>query len=150
MLIQHYRHRGLARMSAGEQAPLARRSLKAPGGYPPVYKSGSIRGRLRPSGALLLASRYDEHTVCGDVFASPGRQIVADNLPRIVSEERIHLTIANVENAAGGFGITPLVAEELFSAGLDVLTSGNHIWTRKKSRSTCPGSLACCGGQLSG
>ncbi|HSW49694.1 MAG TPA: TIGR00282 family metallophosphoesterase [Bryobacteraceae bacterium] len=74
----------------------------------------------------------------GDVFASPGRQIVADNLPRIVSEERIHLTIANVENAAGGFGITPLVAQELFSAGLDVLTSGNHIWDKKEIQEYLP------------
>ncbi len=74
----------------------------------------------------------------GDVFASPGRQIVADNLPRIVSEERIHLTIANVENAAGGFGITPLVAEELFSAGLDVLTSGNHVWDKKEIQEYLP------------
>jgi 2',3'-cyclic-nucleotide 2'-phosphodiesterase len=74
----------------------------------------------------------------GDIFASPGRQIVADNLPRIVSSEQIHLTIANVENAAGGFGITPLVAQELFSAGLDVLTSGNHIWDKKEIQEYLP------------
>ncbi|MCS6952451.1 MAG: TIGR00282 family metallophosphoesterase [Bryobacterales bacterium] len=68
----------------------------------------------------------------GDIFASPGRRIVAAHLPRIVAEERIDLTIANVENAAGGFGITPPVAEELFSFGLAVLTSGNHIWDKKE------------------
>jgi metallophosphoesterase (TIGR00282 family) len=68
----------------------------------------------------------------GDIFASPGRRIVAERLSRIVSAERIDLTIANVENAAGGFGITPLVAEELFSLGLDVMTSGNHIWDKKE------------------
>ena len=68
----------------------------------------------------------------GDVFASPGRHIVAENLTHIVSAERIDLAIANVENAAGGFGITPLVAEELLSLGLDALTSGNHIWDKRE------------------
>ncbi len=68
----------------------------------------------------------------GDIFASPGRRIVAENLARIVVTEGIHLAIANVENAAGGFGITPLVAQELFSFGLDVLTSGNHIWDKRE------------------
>ncbi len=68
----------------------------------------------------------------GDIFASPGRRIVADNLAGIVSSEHIDLAIANAENAAGGFGITPLVAEELFSFGLDALTTGNHIWDKRE------------------
>lgn len=68
----------------------------------------------------------------GDIFASPGRGVVAENLARIVSEEHIELSIANAENAAGGFGITPLVADELFSLGLDVLTTGNHAWDKKE------------------
>ena len=68
----------------------------------------------------------------GDIFASSGRGIVADHLRRIVSAERIDLTIANIENAAGGFGITPMVAEELFSYGIDVMTSGNHIWDKRE------------------
>ncbi len=74
----------------------------------------------------------------GDIFASAGRRIVAEQLARIVSAERIHLTIANVENAAGGFGVTPLVAAELFSYGLDVLTSGNHIWDKKEVQEYLP------------
>ncbi len=74
----------------------------------------------------------------GDIFASPGRRIVAENLARIVVSEKIHLTIANVENAAGGFGITPLVAQELFSFGLDVLTSGNHIWDKREIQEYLP------------
>jgi metallophosphoesterase (TIGR00282 family) len=74
----------------------------------------------------------------GDIFASAGRRIVADQLPRIVSRENIHLTVANVENAAGGFGVTPLVAEELFAAGLDVLTSGNHVWDKKELQEYLP------------
>jgi metallophosphoesterase (TIGR00282 family) len=58
--------------------------------------------------------------------------MVAEHLREIVAAEKIDLTIANAENSAGGFGITPLIAEELFSIGLDVLTSGNHIWDKKE------------------
>lgn len=68
----------------------------------------------------------------GDIFASPGRSIVARHLQEIISTEKIQLAIANAENSAGGFGITPLIAEELFSIGLDVLTSGNHVWDKKE------------------
>ena len=68
----------------------------------------------------------------GDIFASPGRGIVAEHLRRITGENEIHLTIANVENSAGGFGITPMIAEELFSYGIEVMTSGNHIWDKKE------------------
>jgi 2',3'-cyclic-nucleotide 2'-phosphodiesterase len=68
----------------------------------------------------------------GDIFASPGRGIVARHLREIISRENIHLTIANGENAAGGFGITPQLAEELFSYGIDVLTSGNHVWDKRE------------------
>jgi 2',3'-cyclic-nucleotide 2'-phosphodiesterase len=68
----------------------------------------------------------------GDIFASPGRRIVADHLSDIVETNRIDLAIANAENAAGGFGLTPAIAEELFAMGLDVLTSGNHIWDKRE------------------
>ena len=68
----------------------------------------------------------------GDIFASPGRRIVADHLRDIIATQQIDLAIANAENAAGGFGVTPSIAEELFSMGLDVLTSGNHIWDKKE------------------
>ncbi len=68
----------------------------------------------------------------GDIFASPGRRIVGEHLQQIISEEKIDLAIANAENSAGGFGITPLVAEELLSFGLDVLTTGNHIWDKRE------------------
>ena len=68
----------------------------------------------------------------GDIFAAPGRRIVADHLADIVGTQRIDLTIANAENAAGGFGITPAVAEELLGLGLDVLTSGNHVWDKRE------------------
>ena len=68
----------------------------------------------------------------GDIFASPGPRIVADHLQDIIETNRIDLAIANAENAAGGFGITPSIAEELFALGLDVLTSGNHIWDKRE------------------
>lgn len=68
----------------------------------------------------------------GDIFASPGRRIVADHFQDIVESNRIDLAIANAENAAGGFGITPAIAEELFKLGLDVLTSGNHVWDKRE------------------
>ena len=68
----------------------------------------------------------------GDIFASTGRSLVARYLQEIISTEKISLAIANAENSAGGFGITPLIAEELFSMGLDVLTSGNHIWDKRE------------------
>src|SRR5579872_6015781 len=67
----------------------------------------------------------------GDIFASPGRRIVADHLQDIVETNRIDLAIANAENAAGGFGITPAIAAELLELGLDVLTSGNHVWDKR-------------------
>src|SRR5580765_3374925 len=68
----------------------------------------------------------------GDIFASPGRAMVAAHTRRLASERNVQLVIANGENAAGGFGITPLIVEELFSYGVDVLTSGNHIWDKKE------------------
>lgn len=68
----------------------------------------------------------------GDIVGSPGRQIVEDRLADIVAQQQIHLVIANGENAASGFGITPRLAEELLKTGIDVLTGGNHSWDRKE------------------
>ena len=68
----------------------------------------------------------------GDIFGSPGRRIVADHLQDIIETNRIDLTIANAENSAGGFGITPAIAEDLLALGVDVLTSGNHIWDKRE------------------
>ncbi len=58
--------------------------------------------------------------------------MIARHLKNIVAQENIHLSIANAENSAGGFGITPQLADELFGYGLDVLTSGNHIWDKRE------------------
>ncbi|MBI4892498.1 MAG: TIGR00282 family metallophosphoesterase [Acidobacteria bacterium] len=68
----------------------------------------------------------------GDIFASPGRRIVAENLQPLISEYGIDLAIANVENSAGGFGVTPNIAQELLSLGLDVLTTGNHVRDKRE------------------
>src|SRR6478672_7136900 len=68
----------------------------------------------------------------GDIFGAPGRRIVSDHLQDIVATNQIDLAIANAENSAGGFGITPSIAEELFALGLDVLTSGNHVWDKRE------------------
>ncbi len=69
----------------------------------------------------------------GDIVGKPGRQAVTALLPEIQRTYGIVLTIANAENAAGGFGITPSVAEELFRLDIDLLTSGNHIWDKKEA-----------------
>src|SRR6185312_4920473 len=68
----------------------------------------------------------------GDIFASGGRAVVAENLNRLITEHKIDLAIANAENSAGGFGITPLIAEELLAMGLDVLTGGNHSFDKRE------------------
>jgi 2',3'-cyclic-nucleotide 2'-phosphodiesterase len=67
-----------------------------------------------------------------DIVGSPGRQIVHDRLADIVAQRQIDLVIANGENAASGFGITPRLADELLNMGIDVLTGGNHSWDRKE------------------
>jgi 2',3'-cyclic-nucleotide 2'-phosphodiesterase len=68
----------------------------------------------------------------GDIVGSPGRRIVHDRLQDIVRQRSIDLVIANAENAAAGFGITPKIAEDLLSLGIAVLTGGNHSWDRKE------------------
>jgi hypothetical protein len=68
----------------------------------------------------------------GDIFASSGRRIVEEHLQRMISAEKIGFAIANAENAAGGFGVTPAVAQELFGMGLEVLTTGNHVWDKRE------------------
>jgi len=68
----------------------------------------------------------------GDIFGRPGRTIVKERLPELVKKYSINLVIANSENAAAGFGITPQLAEELFELGIDVMTTGNHVWDKRE------------------
>ncbi len=68
----------------------------------------------------------------GDIFGKPGRNAVKKNLASIVKEEEINVVIANGENAAGGLGITPPVCETLLESGIEVITSGNHIYKKRE------------------
>ena len=68
----------------------------------------------------------------GDIVGAPGRRAVEELLPRAVDHLFIDLVVANGENASGGIGITPQVADYLLNQGVDVLTSGNHIWKHKE------------------
>ncbi|MDP3938540.1 MAG: TIGR00282 family metallophosphoesterase [Deltaproteobacteria bacterium] len=68
----------------------------------------------------------------GDVFGQPGRNAVKVIAPRLVANEGIALVVANVENAAGGAGVTPDTVDELLDAGVHVMTSGNHVWDKKQ------------------
>ncbi len=68
----------------------------------------------------------------GDIIGRPGRQLVSTSLPRLVDQHMIDLVVANGENAAAGFGLTPDVTAELLDMGIDVLTSGNHIWDKRE------------------
>jgi hypothetical protein len=69
----------------------------------------------------------------GDIIGKPGRQAVSRELHKLVDRYMVDLVIANGENAAGGFGITEETANDLYKCGIDVLTSGNHIWDKKDS-----------------
>ena len=68
----------------------------------------------------------------GDIVGAPGRRIVVERLEDIIGNEQADLVIANGENSASGFGITPRLTEELLSTGIEVLSGGNHIWDRKE------------------
>lgn len=68
----------------------------------------------------------------GDIVGGPGRRIVVERLEDIIGNEQADLVIANGENSASGFGITPRLTEELLSTGIEVLSGGNHIWDRKE------------------
>jgi metallophosphoesterase (TIGR00282 family) len=81
---------------------------------------------------LFLLASVMNILFIGDIFAAGGRTMVAENLRDIVKERQIDLAIANAENSAGGFGVTPLIAEELFTLGLNVLTGGNHSFDKRE------------------
>lgn len=69
--------------------------------------------------------------VIGDIIGQPGRKAVYETLPQLRQQYKLDMVIANAENAAGGFGLTTAIAQELIEAGVHVLTSGNHIWAQK-------------------
>jgi len=110
-----------------------------------LYFSGFKAGGGRPFG-LLKKARKDFYSslqiggqqssvlilMIGDIIGRPGRQAVKKLLPILRLQYGLDLVIANAENSAGGIGVTPVTAGELLEAGIDVLTSGNHIWAQKE------------------
>jgi metallophosphoesterase (TIGR00282 family) len=68
----------------------------------------------------------------GDIVGEPGRRAIERVLPRVRAEHAVDFVIANGENSAGGNGITPRIAQELFAGGIDVITSGDHLWDQKE------------------
>ncbi|MGA7243514.1 MAG: TIGR00282 family metallophosphoesterase [Terracidiphilus sp.] len=68
----------------------------------------------------------------GDIFGSAGRRIVREHIGHVREAHGVELVVINAENAAGGFGVTPQIAEELFDLGADVLTTGNHVWDKRE------------------
>ena len=69
----------------------------------------------------------------GDIFGQPGKNVASKFIPRMIREHTIDFCIVNGENAAGGFGLTGNIARKFFSYGVDIITSGNHIWDRKET-----------------
>src|SRR6478752_10672364 len=68
----------------------------------------------------------------GDIFGKPGREIAKRAIPLIVEQQQIDFVIANVENSAAGFGVTGDIADTILGLGVDVMTSGNHVWDKKE------------------
>lgn len=68
----------------------------------------------------------------GDIVGEPGRRAIKEIMPKIVKREKIDFIVANGENAAGGSGITPMLVDELLGYGVDVITTGDHVWKRKE------------------
>src|SRR5258705_11216749 len=68
----------------------------------------------------------------GDIVGPPGREIVRERLADVVSQKKIDLVIANGENSASGFGITPKIVDELLRCGVEVISGGNHSWDRRE------------------
>ena len=68
----------------------------------------------------------------GDIFGSAGRRIVREHIGHVRQAHEVDLIVINAENAAGGFGVTPQIAEDLFDLGADVLTTGNHVWDKRE------------------
>jgi len=68
----------------------------------------------------------------GDIIGKPGREAINELLPGLRKEYGVNLVVANAENLAGGLGVTPDTADEMYQAGVDVLTSGNHVWAKNE------------------
>ena len=69
----------------------------------------------------------------GDVYGEPGRAALVKLLPKLRDQHHIDFTVVNVENSAGGFGVTQPIAESVLDLGVDVMTTGNHVWDKKET-----------------
>lgn len=69
--------------------------------------------------------------ICGDVVGRSGRKAITGNVPRLRERYDIDFVVVNGENAAGGFGITPKICDEFYASGVDVITTGNHVWDQR-------------------
>jgi 2',3'-cyclic-nucleotide 2'-phosphodiesterase len=91
---------------------------------------------LKKGAAASIAFRYGPTDVrilfIGDIFAKSGRDIARRAIPAIVERQQIDFVIANVENSAAGFGVTGDIADTILEFGVDVMTSGNHVWDKKE------------------
>ncbi len=70
--------------------------------------------------------------VCGDVVGRSGREVIEEKIPELRKKENLDFVVVNGENAAGGFGITKKICENFYKHGVDVITSGNHIWDQQE------------------
>src|SRR6267143_4075083 len=92
------------------------------------------RGAFSIHGLLFTVNGFSmKILLIGDVVAKPGRTALLDRLQDLREQHSIDLAIMNAENLAGGFSITPSLGEQLFAAGIDVMTSGNHIFDKKEA-----------------
>ena len=83
--------------------------------------------------------------ICGDVVGRNAREAVSAAVPRLRRELGLDFVIVNGENAAHGFGITETICAELYAAGVDVITTGNHVWDRREIIAYIDGDARCCG-----
>ena len=68
----------------------------------------------------------------GDIVGEPGRRVIAKKLPKVIERYQVNVVVGNGENVAGGFGITPELADDLFDLGFSAITTGNHAWDKKE------------------
>jgi metallophosphoesterase (TIGR00282 family) len=99
---------------------------------PPSESAGRVRLGNPPNSATPRPNGACRILMIGDVIGKPGRQAVEALLPRIRDERQVDFVTANGENLAGGMGLTTSTADGLFGAGVDVITSGNHIWDKRE------------------
>src|SRR5262249_13083519 len=109
----------------------------APRGRRPIHPVAQAHRPPRPrtsdSDRDCVADRFMNILFIGDIVGRPGRELVRRGLPALVEHHEIDLVIANAENAAAGFGITREIGDDLLDWGVDVMTSGNHIWDKKEA-----------------